>query len=298
MKYAGHESFSIRKNWLQKGIRNIEAFRNKTKGEEELMDKLGIGRNMVHSLRYWLKATALVNDDPKKHVFELTDFGKLVEKHDPYIQELGTLFFIHLNLAKNKDFATSWYFLFNEFNMTEFSEKDFCLGLEKWNEMNSEKSASASSFVKDFDCIRHTYIQPKKSRDYFEMDPESNMECPLSELELLKFGENSLIQKSVPSKKKFPPLVLFASILDWKREKGIEQNEIKLSDIQNAPLSPGKIFNMDSILLMSLLGDLENKGFLSVVRTAGLDVVRIKKEKEKMTFEDIATQYYTELGND
>lgn len=283
MKYAGHESFSIRKNWLQKGIRKIGAFK---KGDLEAMDELGLGRNMVKSLRYWLKATGVSTDEPKKKILELLPFGKIVAENDPYIQETGTLCLLQYNLASNKENATSWYFLFNEFNMTEFSCEDFCRAIEKWDEMNggNAKKTSLSSFEKDFDCIRRTYI-PRVSD---EEDPESNMASPLSELGLLLQSSKDEVKKVPPLKNNIPPLILFSLILKMCGN----ESEIKLSSLMNEKCSPGKIFNMDSILLMNLLSELENRDFLQVVRTAGLDVVRIKK---RMPFEESVRRYYEEI---
>lgn len=287
MKYSGHESFSIRKNWLQKGIRKIDAFK---KDDLEAMDELGLGRNMVKSLRYWLKATGLSDDEPKKKILELSDFGKIVASHDPYIQETGTLCLIQYNLATNKENATSWYFLFNEFNMTEFSSDDFCRAIRKWDEMNNEnaKKTAYSSFEKDFDCIRRTYI----SRLSGDEDPESNMDSPLSELGLLSQSSKGEVKKTSPLKNNIPSEILFSLILKMRGNENESKNEIKLSSLLNEKCSPGKIFNMNSILLMNLLSELENKDYLQVVRTAGLDVVRIKKQ---MTFEESVTKYYEEM---
>lgn len=303
MKYSGHESFSIRKNWLQKGIRKIGAFK---KGDLEAMDELGLGRNMVKSLRYWLKVSGLSTDEKK--VFGLSPFGQIVAKHDPFIQETGTLCLLHYNLASNKENATSWYFLFNEFNMTEFSSEDFCRAIEKWDEMNNEsaKKTAYSSFQKDFDCIRRTYI----SRLSCDEDPESNMASPLSELGLLSESTKDEVKKTAPLKNNIPPLILLSLILKMRENEILKRSangnessrvqndgfaEIKLSSLLNEKCSPGKIFNMNSILLMNLLSSLENQNYLQIVRTAGLDVVRIKTE---MTFEDCVRKYYEELENE
>ncbi len=308
MKYSGHESFSIRKNWLQKGIRKIDAF---TKNDFETMDELGLGRNMVKSLRYWLKATGLSEDEPKKKHLQLSPLGKIIMENDPYIQETGTLCLLQYNLASNKENATSWYYLFNEFNMTEFSEEDFCRSLQKWDEMNNTKKAAISSFQKDFDCIRRTYIS--RSENY--EDPESNMDSPFAELGLLNITEKNELKKMTPLKSNIPAIILFSLILKMHGNEILKQSvcrpacrlaeqvevhnnssfELKLSSLLNDKCSPGKIFNMDSILLMNLLSELENKNFLEVVRTAGLDVVRIKNN---ITFEECVNQYYKELKNE
>ena len=291
MKYSGHESFSIRKNWLQKGIQNISAFKKSGKdGELEAMDELGLGRNMVKSLRYWLKATGITSDEPKKKILELSPLGKIISENDPFIQENGTLCLLHYNLATNMENATSWYFLFNEFNMTEFSQDDFCRAIEKWDEMNGEKKAAFSSFQKDFDCIRQTYISRGKDNLVLCEDPESNMTCPFSELRLLEQTEKELVRKTCPLKNTIPPVILYGLII-----KMSGKNEIRLSALLNEKNSPGKIFNMDSILLMNILGELENKNYLQIVRTAGLDVVRLKKQA---TYEECVKEYYGEFEND
>lgn len=56
MKFRAHETFFIRKGWLYKGIRGVDAnagvFIDK---KENPMDILGMGSNMVKSLRYWMR---------------------------------------------------------------------------------------------------------------------------------------------------------------------------------------------------------------------------------------------------
>lgn len=289
MKYSGHESFSIRKDWLAKGIRKVDSFKN---DELTAMDELGIGKNMVKSLRYWLKVTGITTDEPKKKKFELSEIGKIIQENDPYTEELGTLWLLQYSLATNSDSATSWYYFFNEFNQTEFTADDFFSAIKKWDEMNNSKPASESSLTKDFDCLRRTYLPRLLENDNKEeFGPESNMECPFTELGLLKLVEKGLYRKASPLKQNIPALIVLAIIL--KQANG--SREIKLSSIQNDINNVGKVFNLDIVLLITILSELENKDFVQVVRTAGLDVLRIKTE---MTFIECVKKYYEELGNE
>lgn len=292
MKYSGHESFSIRKDWLAKGLRKIDSV---NKDELSAMDDLGIGKNMVKSLRYWLKVTGITNDDAKHKIpFGLTELGKLINDKDPYTEELGTLWLLHYHLAKNIDNATSWYYFFNEFNITEFTADDFISSLTKWDEMNNPKPASASSISKDFDCLRRTYLSRLDENETVKGEdegPESNMECPFSELGLIKVVEKGLYRKGVPLKQNLPALIVLAVII----EQANGAKEIKLSALQNDKNNIGKIFNLDAILMISILSELENKELVQVVRTAGLDVLRIKTN---MSFMDCVNLYYEELGNE
>ena len=116
MKFRGHETFFIRKGWLGKGMKNVadkaDVFVTK---EVNPMDILGIGSNMVKSLRYWMQAAGLATEPRSgKRVQTLTDLGRIIYQQDPYLEELGTLLLLQYELATNIELATSWYFFFQE----------------------------------------------------------------------------------------------------------------------------------------------------------------------------------------
>ena len=111
MKFRAHDTFFIRKGWLSKGMRNVVAtpdvFVTKDK-DRNPMDVLGIGSNMVKALRYWLQVVGLTAEPSKgQRVQSLTALGEIIYKHDPYIEEMGTLWLLQYQLAKNKDEATA-----------------------------------------------------------------------------------------------------------------------------------------------------------------------------------------------
>lgn len=307
MKYRGHETFSIRKNWLAKGIEAVQKnpgiFTDKTL---EPMEELGIGRNMVVSLRYWMKAVGLTEEKKgektRKTETVFSTLGKIIYKHDPYVEETGSLWLLQAELASNKDFATSWYFFFNEFNMTEFSKDDFVSELFKFDK-SSGGSTARSSFESDFECIVGTYVSRFKNAS--EIDPEDNIESPFAELGLVDFmgGERKMYRKVIPPKQNIPSLV-FLAVLYRMCEKSTNDGyayknlEIPLSDIQNRKNGAGKLFNLDVIKLMDILSELESRDFVKVVRTAGLDVVRLfawKDLDESESYKKCVEEYYKEL---
>lgn len=63
--------------------------------------------------------------------------------------------------------------------------------------------------------------------------------------------------------------------------------------IQNDVCNAGKIFNLDIITLTALLYKIELMGYIKVVRTAGLDVIRITKP---MTFLECVEKYYKAIN--
>lgn len=304
MKFRAHETFSIRKNWLAKGIKGInnkpDIFTAKDTGA---MDYFGIGRNMVLSLRYWLRAVGIgteeKNPNTKKTEMKFTQLGLLINNNDPYVQELGTLWLLQYKLACNADAATSWYFFFNEFNLTEFTREDFVVSIQNYAKMKESESdgkekapAGIRAYEDDFECIINTYISRFRTGTKVN-DPEDNMDCPLAELGLIDIQNRGkkIYRKVIPPKQNIPILILLAVLTD--KASLYPSKEIPLSDIQNNKCFASKVFNLDTITLMELLGELENAGCLKIIRTAGLDVIRIN---EKFSFISCVEKYYKGLN--
>ncbi len=93
MKFRAHDTFFIRKGWLNKGMRNVQKDPSVFMGANgNPMDILGIGANMVKALRYWLQAVGLTEESSSgRKVQSFTEFGSILYKNDPYFEEMGTL---------------------------------------------------------------------------------------------------------------------------------------------------------------------------------------------------------------
>ena len=124
-----------------------------------------------------------------------------------------------------------------------------------------------------------------------KVQPESNIDCPFGELGLIDIAnkKDKLYKKTTPKKDLIHPLVVLAVILDQANGK----NEIKISAIQNDPCNVGKIFNLDIITLTALLYKIELMGYIKVVRTAGLDIIRIIKNT---SFIECIKDYYQAIN--
>ena len=292
MRFRAHETFFIRKGWLSKGIKNVVADPAVFMGNSgNPMDVLGIGSNMVKSLRYWLQTVGLTSEPAYgKKEQSLTAFGNLVKQYDPYIEELGTLWLLHYHLAKNLNDATSWYFFFNEFKLMEFDKDDFVRQLSAFLRMQNEE-VSERSLEDDYNCIINTYLSRMKSNPE-KVQPESNIDCPLGELGLIDISnkKNKIYRKVSPKKETIHPLVVFAVIID----QACGAKEIKISSLQNDKLNIGKIFNLDIISLTSILYELELLGYIKVVRTAGLDIIKINGN---FSFISSVEEYYKMLNS-
>lgn len=291
MKIRGHETFYIRKGWLYKGLKNVKqnptVFTNKA---EKPMDVLGIGSNMVKALRYWLQAVGLTVE-PKSGVREqtFTELAELIWKNDRYLEELGTLWLLHYFLASNKDNATSWYYFFNEFTLSEFKKEDFVSMLTSFTITEFGVESAVSSYEDDFNCLINTYVSRHKVNPE-KVSPESNMECPFGELGLVDLvnKKDKIYRKTEPQKNMLNSLIVLAVILN--QAKG--NREIKIQDLLRKPCNVGKVFNLDIIELTGHLYQIEKLGHIKVVRTAGLDVIKILTE---MNYADCIQTYYDSL---
>lgn len=292
MKFRAHDTFFIRRGWLHKGMKHVCTNPSVFLGREGAspMDTLGIGANMVKSLRYWLQAVGLTEETTaKRREQTFTEFGKLIWTHDPYFEEIGTLWLLHYKLVTSKNDAPAWFYFFNSFRLQEFSRDDFVTQISSQLRHDGEE-VPERSLDDDFNCIISTYLPRFKSNPE-KVNPESNIDCPLGELGLVDIADRRKkhYKKSTPGRDSIPPLILLAVLID----KANGAKEIRIPSIQNEPCQAGKVFNLDVIALTALLYKIEHLKHIKVVRTAGLDVVQFKSH---MTFVECIEAYYRSIS--
>lgn len=294
MKFRAHDTFFIRKGWLSKGMKYVHAkpdvFVDKS---ENPMDVLGIGSNMVKALRYWLQTVGLTQEpNSGRRVQSFTLLGTAIFENDRFIEEMGTLFLLQYKLASNITGATAWYYFFNEFSMSEFTREDFVSGLQNYVLMNENgNSVALRSLNDDFACIINTYL-PKHKTDVSKENPENNVDSPFGDLGLVDVVSKikKTYKKVIPSVSTINPWIVLAVIQDQAKGK----QEISLNELLTAPCNIGKVFNLDAITMLELLRNVERLGEIKIVRTAGLDIIRIKSEKN---FQECVNAYYSSLDD-
>lgn len=293
MKFRAHDTFFIRKGWLSKGMKYVHSKPDVFVAKDENpMDVLGIGANMVKALRYWLQAVGLTEEpNSGKRLQTFTPLGQSVFTNDRYIEELGTLYLLHYRLSSNKSDATAWYYFFNEFTMSEFSRDDFVDFLQRRIRMeDSDAPVAIRSLNDDFSCIINTYL-PRYKTSPNRVAPESNIDCPFGELGLIDIlsKEKKTYRKAIPVASTISPWVALAIIVD----QAGESKEISLNELLTAPCNIGKTLNLDAISMLDVLYQIERIGKIKINRTAGLDVIHIL---EGLTFQDCVDAYYQSIN--
>jgi hypothetical protein len=157
--------------------------------------------------------------------------------------------------------------------------------------MNNE-SVSTRALEEDFNCIMGTYISSER-RGSKRVSPENNIDCPVGELELVevdnKKARSITYRKKSASKAALPSLIALALIVQTTRDS----QEIPIGTLLSGQESIGRIFNLDTISLSSLLSDLESHGYLKIIRTAGLDVVRLESN---LSYHACVEHYYKSIS--
>ena len=75
-------------------------------------------------------------------------------------------------------------------------------------------------------------------------------------------------------------------------EQAHGRNEIGLNELLTGTNNIGKVFNLDSITMLDILHTVEKLGEIKIIRTAGLDVVRILNAR---SFQQCVESYYADI---
>jgi hypothetical protein len=192
-RFSGHETFPCRYAWLPKAQAAVAADPFAFASEEQAMIKLGVGKNMVRAIRFWMQA-ALVADARPGGGYQVTPFGRAVldRKHgsDPFLEDVRTLWLVHWKISTHiEEPLFAWDFLLNSWPHPEVTRSAALAAFRKEAD-RLERPPSDVTLEQHFETFLHTYI-PTRSRKGGIL--EDNLDCPLVELELLRqVGERPL----------------------------------------------------------------------------------------------------------
>lgn len=101
-RISGHESFPCRYTWLPKAVRGLDDDAKLFSDDERAMVALGVGKNMVRSIPFWIHATGIAAPEKKRGGYALTDTGRTLLGYpglDPFLEDTATLWLLHWNLC-------------------------------------------------------------------------------------------------------------------------------------------------------------------------------------------------------
>ena len=240
--FSGHEKFHCRQFWLKKGYDFLQS--GKKFSDDDAVVALGVGKNMVSSIRYWMKAFDLVDENELPNEFAHALFGE--NGKDPYLEDEGTMWLLHYRLVTAGK-ASLYNLFFNEFRKERFEfTKEQLLNFLKRKCDESGTSVSPKFLSADIDVFLKTYLRPKNQSkniedDFsgllFESDVLQKLDKSGSELWYLAEGKD---RETIPAE------ILLYAILD----READNVSISLHTMLNETNSVGMVFAFQSFDFM------------------------------------------------
>jgi len=300
MRFGGHETFAVREGWLHKGLKLLQESPD-VLASDSAQDRLGVGRNMVKSIRHWLLATGLAErtgSQPAKAPGSLapSPLGALIAERDAYFLEPATWWFLHVNLVHRREHAYTWWWFFNSFNRERFERSVCTEGLRRFLQLHESRAPGIRTQQRDVACLLSTY-----ARHYppHRTDPEDGAECPFIELGLLDyFRESGTFRLNATNPDVLPPEVLcFAiarkSVVDHQPDRAVL---VSVREAATQECSAGRALRLnpeslhDAAVRASTVLD---PGSVSVQTQAGERIIALQ------SLEPVhwARRYYDRLGH-
>ena len=280
--FSGHDSFQCRQLWLKKGYDYV--IENRNFNDDDAVVRLGVGKNMVSSIRFWLKAFNIVD-----HKDFPTEFGKSLfddeTGYDPFLEDEASLWLLHYQLVKT-GFASIYSIIFNEFRKEKlfFNKETYVNYLKRIGESNDDFNFNENTVAKDFNVFTNLYKNDSESKNI-----EDSFTGILSELELLNTtgkGKDEQFYIENNERDNLSEFIVLYTILD---NSGYG-NSISLNSLEFNIDSPGSIFALNRIGLMNkiseIVGEFEDITFTD---QAGIKELQFKKKVEAFTVLD---KYY------
>lgn len=303
--FARHETFHPRYGWLRKAV---EAGQRSTPAKslflaDEATVELGVGKNMVRSIRFWGHAAKLLDDVKNPERSRLvgskpSELGNLIfdksQGADPYMELAGTPWLMHWFLLRPTCLLPVWWLAFNRFNAVEFSDEDLTafvveeIGRAGWDQPN------VSSVQKDISCLLRTYASAPNARDTID----DRLDCPLRELGLIEASWESRhhFRFRLGSKPTLPDLVLAFACFDWLALQRRGARTVTLNRLATGVGAPGRIFRLsETDLLDALQRVVPHLDGAELAMTAGAPQLTADRPPSEMALRSLE-HYFDECG--
>ncbi|MBT3383077.1 MAG: DUF4007 family protein [Prolixibacteraceae bacterium] len=275
LRFTGHETFVVRTFWPKKGYDFIK--KGGTFSAENAVVDLGVGKNMVASIQFWMKALGLFNDG-KKELTEIAHF--LFGEHgvDPYLEDIGSVWLLHYHLVRS-NYSSIYNLVFNDLRKERavFKKQQLVSFIKRKYSENSDNYYNPNTIDKDISIFTRLY----KKVDYKSISKnfEDEISGLMLELELISSSIEEEVKEGTNKKEKvewfylhgenrnnFPAPILLFSILD--NFEG--DSNIAVRRLQIEANSPNMVFLLSKDALYNKLKELENLvSGITISETAG-----------------------------
>ena len=277
--FSGYESFPCKSLWLKKGYDFVVA--GNGFNSPEAVIGLGVGKNMVASIRFWLKAFGITENDKSTWLGDyLFDESK---GKDKYLEDIATLWLLHFNLVFSEE-ATLYkmFFCGVQRERTHF-EREQVLTYVKLRMVEANKITlfNANTVKKDIGVLLQNYALPRKAQS------NEDFSSLLIDLDLIRqSSEGKGYYFNVDGKRKVTKEIFLYGLLKLKEQEG--DNTIPLDTIQERV---GLVFCMQDFETIEMLKLLvrDYSEYFAYSDVAGIKQIQFTKD---MDVKQVLDDYY------
>jgi hypothetical protein len=301
--FSGHETFPMRYGWLKKVYDACLPIEKKKKGSiirdlfnnGEAIVTLGVGKNMVSSMRHWAIYSSLLDFDENKNLV-INEFAREIFEDtgfDPWLENYATLWFIHWNLVAKKHRSNHLYtylWFFNYLNGNTFDKNTLFARIIESLKTFGLKTPSDSTLRRDIECFLGIY----SSRNNKEKTDEDSIESPLTELELITpLVRRNLFQINRGIKPTISIYTFLFALFKFWDYYSPNSKTLSFESICYNFMSPGRIFLLNEDAIVEYLQKLsdETRGTFEYTETAGMKQIILNSNQNK-NFDTWAIHYF------
>lgn len=295
--FARHETFHPRYGWVKKAVEAASEDPHLFSDESAVV-RLGVGKNMVRSIRFWGVAFKVLasRKSPGSRVAEAvpsvigrTMFGD--DGWDPYAEFPGTHWLLHWWLLAPPSSVPVWWLAFNEFPRVEFNDEQ----LEQFViDRVRDWDPHSSSVKKDVACMLRMYADGQSSRAGFD----DLLDCPTRELRLVApTAEKGAFRFMIGARPTLPPAVAAFACLDFIARTDGSAQTVTISRLATEPGAPGRAFKLSETALLELLElAAQQHDEIEVASSAGIPQLAFRNDPADAGSELLRDHYRTLTG--
>jgi len=271
---------------MEKGFRFVREKKN-FNNDDAIVD-LGVGKNMVESIRYWCEMAGVISEGAA------TDFGiSLLDDDDgwdPFLEDNASLWLLHWKLISNLNFLTSGSVIFSFLHKPEFCKRDVAEAISRQFDQESKKAPSDNVILRDIDCYIRSYAGTRRFEK--KKNVEDSFDCPLQELNLIHpMTDGEMYRFAIGPKISLPPEIIGYTIWDYLN-RNRNKNSMRIQEALYHEYSPGQVFMLDENSMIDAINTLSTNPMweskISFTESAGIALIHCSLENGN----DLLDHYY------